>query len=235
MTQTRLYYIKNSNNQAEIIQEEINILEKKVQKTIEDNLEIYFDIRFIESEYSPTEDHKYRIDTIGIDKDNIPVIIEYKRSMDSSSIIQGLAYLSCLIDNKPKFKSIVLKKLNKNISENINWSEPKLICIANDFKGYVIDALPRFNNNIELIKYKLYDNILSLTDVKKIVRLKSQPRMKLLNEINYTDCDNNLKNIFKDIKEFILKFNNNIKIKETTTYIAFYENKNLNRQFYFLT
>lgn len=55
-------------------------LEKELQNLIEDNLEEMFGIRFLESEYSTGERHRGRMDTLGIDENNSPVILEYKRN-----------------------------------------------------------------------------------------------------------------------------------------------------------
>jgi len=53
--------------------------EKALQTFVEDNLEYLFGIRFIASEYSTSKQHGGRIDSLGLDENNSPVIIEYKR------------------------------------------------------------------------------------------------------------------------------------------------------------
>lgn len=70
------------------------LLEKQLQTTIEQNMETFFGIRFLKSEYVITSG---RMDSIGIDENNSPVIFEYKRSSSENVINQGLFYLDWLL------------------------------------------------------------------------------------------------------------------------------------------
>jgi len=85
--------------------------EKQLQKLFEDNLEDIFGIRFLSSEFKTT--HGGRIDTLGLDEDGSPVIIEYKESEKNNVMNQGLFYLDWLIDHKGNFEILVQKKLGK--------------------------------------------------------------------------------------------------------------------------
>ena len=75
-------------------------LEKQLQHTIEQNMELFFGVRFLKSEYVITHG---RMDSIGIDENNSPVIFEYKRSSSENVINQGLFYLDWLLDHKADF------------------------------------------------------------------------------------------------------------------------------------
>ena len=83
-------------------------LEKNLQKLIEDNMEKFFNVRFLKSEYKITEG---RMDSIGIDENYCPVIFEYKRGVNENVINQGLFYLDWLMDHRGDFKQLVLEKL----------------------------------------------------------------------------------------------------------------------------
>jgi RecB family endonuclease NucS len=50
-------------------------IEKSLQTLIERNLETFLGVRFLASEYSTGKTHGGRIDTLGIDENNSPVII----------------------------------------------------------------------------------------------------------------------------------------------------------------
>ena len=76
-------------------------LEKELQNLIENNMESFFGVRFLKSEYPITNG---RMDSIGIDENNSPVIFEYKRSQNENVINQGLFYLDWLLDHKADFK-----------------------------------------------------------------------------------------------------------------------------------
>ena len=68
-------------------------LEKPLQTLIERNLEALLGVRFLSTEYSTGKTHSGRIDTLGLDENNCPVILEYKRSAGENVINQGLFYL----------------------------------------------------------------------------------------------------------------------------------------------
>ena len=46
------------------------------------------------------------MDSIGIDENNCPVIVEYKRSSNENIINQGLFYLDWLLDHKDAFSYV---------------------------------------------------------------------------------------------------------------------------------
>lgn len=65
-------------------------LEREIQKLCEANLDIFFGVRFLASEYYTGIKHKGKIDSLGIDENNCPVIIEYKLDSKENVINQGL-------------------------------------------------------------------------------------------------------------------------------------------------
>jgi RecB family endonuclease NucS len=105
-------------------------IEKTLQTLIESHLEVFLGVRFLATEYSTGKSHGGRIDTLGIDEDGSPVIIEYKRSLNENVINQGLFYLDWLMDHKGEFELIVLNKLGKEAADSIDWSAPRLLCIV---------------------------------------------------------------------------------------------------------
>ena len=89
------------------------VLEKQLQTTIEQNMETFFGVRFLKSEYMITSG---RMDSIGIDENNSPVIFEYKRSSSENVINQGLFYLDWLLDHKADFKLLVIEKFGMEVA-----------------------------------------------------------------------------------------------------------------------
>jgi RecB family endonuclease NucS len=61
-------------------------LEMSLQSLIERHLEAFLGVRFLASEYTTGKTHGGRIDTLGIDENNSPVIIEYKRATNENVI-----------------------------------------------------------------------------------------------------------------------------------------------------
>ena len=86
-------------------------VEKSLQTLIERHLEALLGVRFLASEHSTGKNHRGRIDTLGIDENNRPVIIEYKRALNQNVINQGLYYLNWLMDHKAELKLIVLDRM----------------------------------------------------------------------------------------------------------------------------
>lgn len=61
--------------------------EAHLQKMIDENLEDITGVRLIESQYPIPNG---RLDALGIDEQNVPVVIEYKWKSDPGAIIQGI-------------------------------------------------------------------------------------------------------------------------------------------------
>ena len=134
-------------------------LERNLQTCIEQNMLPFFGVRFLCSEYPITNG---RMDSLGIDENNCPVIFEYKRSVNENVINQGLFYLSWLLDHKDSFKLLVMDKLGADAAQAIDWSAPCVICIARDFTKYDLHAVEVMRQNIKLVKYKKYNDDLLL-------------------------------------------------------------------------
>jgi predicted transport protein len=141
------------------------LLEKDLQNLIEGQLETFLGVRFLASEYSTGKTHKGRIDSLGLDENNCPVIIEYKRHSNENVINQGLFYLDWLLDHQAEFQLLVMKQLDKELTESIEWGGTRLICIAADFNRYDEHAVQQINRNIELMRYRYFGNDLLLLEL----------------------------------------------------------------------
>jgi predicted transport protein len=126
------------------------------------NLETLIGVRLLASEFITT--HGGRIDSLGLDENGCPVILEYKRTTNESVINQGLFYLDWLMDHQKDFQWLVLEKLGKEAADNVDWSEPRLICIAGDFTRYDDLAIKQIRRNIELIRYRRFGPDLLMLD-----------------------------------------------------------------------
>ncbi len=141
------------------------LLEKELQQLIESHLETFLGVRFLASEYSTGKTHKGRIDSLGLDENNCPVIIEYKRHSNENVINQGLFYLDWLLDHQAEFQLLVMKQLDKALTESIEWGGTRLICIAADFNRYDEHAVQQINRNIELMRYRYFGEDLLLLEL----------------------------------------------------------------------
>lgn len=130
--------------------------EKELQALIEENLESVFNCRFVASEFSTGSMHAGRIDTLALSEENHPVIIEYKRVESSELINQSLFYLHWVQDHRGDFEIAVQKAIASNVE--VDWTDIRVICIAPNYKRYDLHAVQVMGANIELWKYRLFDN-----------------------------------------------------------------------------
>jgi len=151
-----------------------------------DNLEEILGVRFLAKEY-PTSDG--RIDTLGIDENNSPVIIEYKWKENEEILSQGLFYFNWLVKNKKHFELLVANKLTANIK--VNWDQPRVILVAQGFSRYVQAAVQQVKN-VELKTYNYYgSDILHLESVyspfaSKVFTSKTESKEdKTVYDLNY--------------------------------------------------
>ena len=158
-------------------------------------MEIFFGVTFLASEYRNTDGG--RIDSVGIDENNCPVILEYKRSVKDNVINQGLFYLNWLLDHKDSCEVLVISKLGLEKVENIDWSMPRVICVAGDFTKYDESAIKQMDKNISLIRYKKFgDNLLMFEHINENVIIP-KVKSKTKNEISDYTLKNNLDNTSK--------------------------------------
>lgn len=154
-----------SKGQASELEGEASDLEKPLQRLIESNLETLLGIRFLATEYSTGKTHAGRIDSLGIDENDCPVILEYKRSTGENVINQGLFYLDWLMDHQAEFKLLVIDKLGSKAADDIDWSAPRLVCLAADFTRYDAHAVQQIKRNIDLIRYRRFGSELLLLEL----------------------------------------------------------------------
>ncbi len=216
-------------------------LEKSLQELLEKNLDAFLGVRFIASEYSTGKTHGGRIDTLGIDENGCPVIIEYKRSTNENVINQGLFYLDWLMDHKAEFELLVLKRYGQEAANILEWTAPRLLCIAGDFTKYDIHAVQQINRNIELIRYRKYGNELLLLELVNATtaqliyedNVKMPPSTKGGSKIQYktvseflAQASPQLTDLYEEIKAYLLAKGDDVQQKTLKFYFAFKRIKN---------
>ncbi len=133
--------------------------EKEIQEIFEGNLATLLNIDFVKSEHVTSAGG--RIDTLGIDRNGSPVIIEYKKTQNDNVINQGLSYLKWLLDHKAEFQDLCHKS---NISTTIEWDSPRLICVAENYNKFDLDTAEFLHIKIELLRYTIYNSKLLYID-----------------------------------------------------------------------
>ncbi len=229
MSDIKLFQIQNG--QVQELEGQSVAVEKSLQTLIEKHLEAFLGIRFLATEYSTGKVHGGRIDTLGLDENGYPVIIEYKRAMNENVINQGLYYLDWLMDHQGEFTLLVQNIFGANVADAIEWSNPRLICIAGDFTKYDEYAVQQINRNIELFRYKRYgDNLLLLelinattaNTVSEAPSTKSSRRTKDKTVSDYYEqAKPELQDLYESLKAFLLAMGDDVQFKVLKNYFAF--------------
>ena len=176
---------------------EVNISERKIQKTLKDKFEVIDeDCLIISEDYSFPEYKTNRsIDLLAIDKNANIVVIELKRDDSSHMELQALRYASMVANfifgDAVKIYDEYLKKTGSeeeaetNLKEFLGWEDEeeqdfavdtRIILISSDFSKELTTAVMWLNErdlNIEcvrLIPYKYNDEV--LINVKRIIPLE---------------------------------------------------------------
>jgi predicted transport protein len=224
-----------ANNSVVSIKSQSMGIERSLQSLLEQHLEEFLGVRFLASEYSTGPVHGGRIDTLGLDENNGPVIIEYKRALNESVINQGLFYLDWLLDHKAELVLMVQNKLGHEPAQNVDWQGARLICLAGDFTRYDEYAVRQINRNIELLRYRRYgENLLLLELVNAVTGsvvaghntgTRGRNHEATVEE-KLSRASSDVKDRFESLKAFLLALGDDVQQKTLKNYFAFKRIKN---------
>jgi len=141
--------------------------EKQIQEVFEKNLVTLLNIDLLKSEHVTSSGG--RIDTLGIDRNGSPVIIEYKKTQNDNVINQGLSYLKWLLDHKADFEMLCQRM---KIARDIDWTSPRLICVAENYNKFDIDTAEILPIKIELLRFTVYNSDLLYIDKESQLPVK---------------------------------------------------------------
>lgn len=186
---------KVENKKLISIKEIIIDLEKDLQKLTENNIETIFGYKFISSEFSL---HNFRIDTLAFDEETKSfIIVEYKKDRSFSVIDQGFSYLSLVLNNKADFILEYNEKTNKNLrKEDIDWTQSRVLFLANSFTSYQQNAISFRDLPIELWEIKKYDNNTILYNQLKTA--ESNESIKTISK------NKNIEQVSREVKKYTL-------------------------------
>jgi len=228
MSEIKLFNISNRNKGTQIKAKSLRF-EKEIQEIVEKNLEDLFGIRLLASEYIIDGG---RVDTLGVDENDCPVIIEYKLDSNNNVINQGLYYLDWFMEHKADFDILCREKLGSKIE--IDWNNPRLICIATDFNKYDDNAIKQINRNIELIRYTLFENDYLMIQLASAVGEKK--KSIYAGEDKYTKdrikyqigkANKEVVGYLEELDEYILELGEDIQKKELKNYWAYKTIRNI--------
>ncbi len=208
-------------------------IEKSLQYLLEKHLQEFLGVRFLASEYVTGKKHGGRIDTLGLDDNHCPVIIEYKRALNENVINQGLYYLDWLMDHQGEFKLQVMEKLGPESAGKIDWTGPRLLCIAGDFTKYDEYAVMQIPRNVELLRYRRYGADLLLLELVNSGAAVQSKHPKAVSPLQGKDGPGQtseapapLAELWESLQGFLLALGDDVTMKPLEHYTAFRRMKN---------
>lgn len=227
---------------AKFVEKRVFKLEKDLQKIVEKNLSVFFELEFVATEFSLEGQYKeMRIDSLAFDPENKAfVIIEYKRNKNSSVIDQGYSYLSAMLNNKAKFV-LALRDINKKYNlykeRDINWENSRIFFIAPEFTPTQKESVSFKDLPISLWEINAFkNNTISIEKIgvsTSIAQIKQISKHNSKQIISYTEkgllskSEQYIKEVYEHLKEDLLDIEN-LELKITKIYISFtYKGKNI--------
>jgi predicted transport protein len=210
--------------------------EKDIHKQTESNLDAIFGLHHVTTEF---ELNGLRVDTLTFDKESRSfVIIEYKRDRNFSIIDQGYAYLALLLNNKAEFILAFNERMDYVLKKgDVDWSQSKVIFIAPSFTNYQRQAIGFQDLPIELWEVKKYANgtilfnqiespeksesVTKISQKSDIVKSVSREVKTVTEEMHMEMGDENIRSLYKELKDAVLTFASDVTIKPKAKYIAF--------------
>jgi predicted transport protein len=159
------------------------------------------------------------------------VIIEYKLDSKENVINQGLFYLDWLMDHQANFEMLCMKIFGKQVE--VDWSSPRLICIAKDFTRYDDYAIGQINRNIELIRYRFFEGENIIFEQAGTSQSQDISKQSSTGITKYRDMgdaisasSNELLSLYQELEDYIQSLGDDIQKKELKYYHAFSRIKN---------
>ena len=224
-----------SNSKAAKIEQKQFISELELHQLIDKNLDEIFGIRYIKDEHI-TSKHG-RIETLGIDDSNRPVVIEYKKTKEKGQMVQANRYMTWIRQNPDSFELLVRKNL-KDFKGQIDFANPRIICFAQEFS--IDDKCLALALGAELWKYRYYKNQTLLISREEepeqiissnnkgftIEKVKKEPKKAKSESEHIETAAPPLKELYYQIKEEIFNISSEIDIYTTNNEILFKTSRN---------
>jgi predicted transport protein len=142
------------------------------------------------------------------------------------------------MDHQGDFKLLVMEKLGGEAAEELDWSAPRLLCIAGDFTKYDGHAIRQINRDIELLRYQRYGEELLLLELVNATSSEggaSQPSEDKSSSGGTSkktvtgyleDAGPKLTDRYEEVKAFCEALGDDVQQKTLKYYIAFKRIKN---------
>jgi predicted transport protein len=204
--------------------------EAELHKLIDNNLQEIFKIRYIKDEH--ITDKYGRIETIGLDESNRPVIIEYKKTKEKGQLVQANRYMTWIRQNPDSFELLAKKNLGNDVG-HIDFSNPRIICLAQEYN--IDDKCLALTLDAELWKYRVYKNnvmmIIREEEPEQLInrpkgkqtieKIKGQPRPPKTIEQHLQVASDELKQLFNNLDAKIMGISSEVERYTTKAEIIY--------------
>ena len=213
--------------------------EKELQNLVERHLRDLTGIDLVATEHRTGSRHKRRADTLGLDGNQRPVVIEYKLGHGGGAISQGLDYLFWLEDHKGDFRELVRDSLGIDRSRNIDFRNARLLCVAGEFRREDIINARTNTRSIDLLCVRRHGAstiLMEWAHREEIVpdkRAETRPRnqeeqQSSTDEPDYSKyqyweqltADDELYNLFERLCEYGCSLGDDVLVNPTKYYIS---------------
>ncbi|MFD9592558.1 DUF5655 domain-containing protein [Kitasatospora sp. NPDC059973] len=213
-------------------------LERHLQVLVETNMPEMLGMRFLAHEYSTGPLHRGRIDTLALDEDGSPVVVEYKRTGSASVLSQGLFYLAWLVEHRAEFETLVAERLGEEVAQTVDWTNPRVVCVATEFTRYDTVAAGMSHHRIDLLVYQQYaQDLVTLELVASVAggcgsravrtgsstRTEGAGRKGVRQSLDSASAD--LRSLFSELEERLLDLGDGTRV-ELQHYLAFRRRRN---------
>lgn len=228
-----LFEIKNK-KATKINQKEFKN-ELELHQLIDKNLGEIFGVRFIKDEHI-TDKHG-RIETLGLDESNRPIVIEYKKTKEKGQLVQANRYMTWIKQNPDSFELLARKNI-KNLTGEIDFANPRILCFAQEYS--IDDKCLALSLGAELWKYRYYDNdtmvISREEEPEQLITTKSkgltiekiprEPRTAKTIEQHLQGASEELKSLFRRIDTEIKNISSEVEWYTTNAEIVYKTSRN---------
>jgi predicted transport protein len=130
-----------------------------------------------------------------------------------------------------------MERLGMDVAKKVDWSGPRLICIAGDFTKYDEHAVKQVDRNIDLIRYRrfegdllLLEQLTSTTSSKPVIFTEGGTAAAKVKQKSITDqiaaANPEMLDRYHQVSDFLTHLGDDVQVKTLEYYIAFRRLKN---------
>ena len=130
--------------------------EAELRRFAERRLEPALGLRLVAAEVAVDGWATGRIDALAVDERLRPVVVEFKREANGNTIGQALVYVDWLLAHRDAVALRVARRLGLAQADRLDWSAPRLVCVAEAFGPREEAVARQLGGRVELVRIVRY-------------------------------------------------------------------------------